>query len=375
MIKKLLAAALGLAFAAPVFADASNVTLYGRMHQSVVSQNNDAVNGGASRFDMEGVSSRFGIRGVEDLGGGLKAIFGYEQGIAAEDGAGGAGGQARNVYVGLDSDAFGKFSFGRLDGAINAPLYNQIFKGISAINHDGGTAQFSSTRSDSLRANQRVSNAIGHSIKVGSVQIDSRLALNPGLANPLGNTGGSNSTAVSTLTGVAATAVAPAGNLNGDQGSRNFSIAATTKIGNLDIGGGYERDDYTVQTAANSGLFDDRMQLVVGYQFGDLRVGGVLARNTFEQTSFDNETELGLSAKYKLTANSNIIGNYFTRDDARLSAAANREVNRDQFQVGYTYDFSKRTMSYVMFDRLEASDRTALDITRDAFIAGIRHNF
>ncbi|MCR2745788.1 porin [Limnobacter parvus] len=355
MNKKLVAAALGLAFAAPVFADSSNVTLYGRVHTSVVSQSNDIVNGGASRFDVEGVSSRFGIRGVEDLGGGLKAIFGYEQGFDSDDGdfavngaAGTASATARNAYVGLDTPTFGKFSVGRLDGAISAPLYNQIFKGINHINHDGGTAQFASSRADTLRGNQRVSNAFGHSINVGTVQIDSRLSLQgPGAA--------------------------PNASINGEQGVRNFSIAATTKIGGLDIGGGYERDDYTVQ-AAEAGAFEDRIQFVAGYQFGNLRVGGTLAQNTYQQAQFDDETELGLSAKYKLTANSSIIGNYFTRDDAPLSAIAGQQVERDQFQVGYTYDFSKRTMTYVMFDRLEANSTVAQN-ERDAIIAGIRHNF
>eukprot|EP01038_Epipyxis_sp_PR26KG_P003843 gene3843-5496_t len=90
MNKKLVAAALGLAFAAPVFADSSNVTLYGRIHQTLDHQSGETRTGGVTNqaggsFVVEDASSRLGVRGVEDLGGGLSAIFAYEFGVTTDE--------------------------------------------------------------------------------------------------------------------------------------------------------------------------------------------------------------------------------------------------------------------------------------------------
>lgn len=346
MNKKLVAAALGLAFTAPVFADASNVTLYGRLHHSLDFIQPEVGNTSSS---VTNVSSRLGVRGVEDLGGGLKAIFGYEFGLVSD--ATGAP-STRNGYVGLDMGNAGRFAVGRLDGAISAPIYNQVFKGITHINHDGGTAQFASDINDVIRGEQRVSNAIGYSVKVGSVNLDSRLAL-----------GG---TAPNRITGVPA-----ANNPRGEQQDRTFEIAATTKIGNLDIGGGYKTFDTSAPSGIFAGGFDNRYQLVAGYQFGDFRLGGIVARNNFDGVAAglqDDETEVGLSGSFKLSPASKIVANYFERD---VVATANDEYT--QYQVGYTYDFSRRTMVYVMFDSLESSNNANNE--RRAVITGIRHNF
>ncbi len=95
MNKKLVAAALGLAFAAPVFADSSNVTLYGRVHQVLDQQSTDTAGG---NFALEDASSRFGITGREDLGGGLSLVFGYEFSVNADANAGVGG---RHSYIGM----------------------------------------------------------------------------------------------------------------------------------------------------------------------------------------------------------------------------------------------------------------------------------
>lgn len=60
-------------------------------------------------------SSRFGLRGTEDLGGGLKAVFQMEAGVNIDDGsAGNGGGQlfSRTAMVGLEG-GFGRVTAGR----------------------------------------------------------------------------------------------------------------------------------------------------------------------------------------------------------------------------------------------------------------------
>ena len=59
--------------------------------------------------------SRLGFRGVEDLGGGLRALFTLEHGINLDDGSVGQSGVfwGRQVFVGLGSSTAGQLTLGR----------------------------------------------------------------------------------------------------------------------------------------------------------------------------------------------------------------------------------------------------------------------
>jgi predicted porin len=113
MKKKLLMAAVGAALVAGpmVAAHAAGATLYGHMHMSMDRYDNDVNEEGF----MANNSSRFGIKGDEDLGGGLKAIYQVESGIFnADDGASGFGNTLRNTFVGF-SGGWGAVKIGRHD--------------------------------------------------------------------------------------------------------------------------------------------------------------------------------------------------------------------------------------------------------------------
>ncbi|RQS70746.1 porin [Burkholderia sp. Bp8963] len=113
MKKSLLAlVALG-AFAGAAHAQ-SSVTLYGIIDEGFIF-NNNAKGGhlyGLSSGVLQG--SRFGLRGTEDLGAGLKAIFVLENGFDVNSGKLGQGGLmfGRQAYVGLSSN-FGTVTLGR----------------------------------------------------------------------------------------------------------------------------------------------------------------------------------------------------------------------------------------------------------------------
>ncbi|NLP61933.1 porin [Paraburkholderia sacchari] len=114
MKKSLLAlAALG-AFAGVAHAQ-SSVTLYGIIDEGF---NLNTNSGGKHLYNLSsGVmqGSRFGLRGAEDLGGGLKAVFVLENGFDVNTGKLGQGGLmfGRQAYVGLSSSQFGTVTFGR----------------------------------------------------------------------------------------------------------------------------------------------------------------------------------------------------------------------------------------------------------------------
>lgn len=110
--------ALGAALAAfGVQAQTSNgsssVTIYGVVDAYLQSVRGDST---LHRVQSGGLSSsRFGLRGTEDLGSGLKAFYTLEAGFNADDGTSANGGTlfGRQVFVGLGSERLGQISLGR----------------------------------------------------------------------------------------------------------------------------------------------------------------------------------------------------------------------------------------------------------------------
>ncbi|MBP0595556.1 porin [Paraburkholderia sp. LEh10] len=94
----------------------SSVTLYGIVDAGVEYVTHAGNDGGAARMVSGGKNtSRWGLRGVEDLGGGLKAVFQLESGINVANGSFDDGPGAifdRRATIGLKSD-YGQLIFGR----------------------------------------------------------------------------------------------------------------------------------------------------------------------------------------------------------------------------------------------------------------------
>jgi predicted porin len=135
MNKKVMAVAVAGVFGLPAvaMAQASSVQIYGRLNLGVDSYEAKGAgpttnNPGGSTADRDSRwrvfdgSSRVGLRGTEDLGGGLRAIFQIETGVNVD--TGNQNGQAntanassgfwasRDSFVGLDSN-WGRVTFGR----------------------------------------------------------------------------------------------------------------------------------------------------------------------------------------------------------------------------------------------------------------------
>ncbi|KAG0164460.1 hypothetical protein DFQ30_009929 [Apophysomyces sp. BC1015] len=114
MKKSLLALAAWGAFAGAAHAQ-SSVTLYGIIDEGL---NYTSNSGGHTLWSLSsGVmqGSRWGLRGTEDLGGGLKAIFTLENGFDVNTGKFDRGGLefGRQAFVGLSSSRFGTLTLGR----------------------------------------------------------------------------------------------------------------------------------------------------------------------------------------------------------------------------------------------------------------------
>lgn len=115
-----------LAVAASSACAQSSVTLYGLVDTAIRYQ----TNAGPDGKDLIGMTvgpethSRWGLRGSEDLGGGLSAIFRLENGFELSDGKLHVPNTlfSRQAYVGLSSNQYGSLTFGNQ----YAPLYDTM---------------------------------------------------------------------------------------------------------------------------------------------------------------------------------------------------------------------------------------------------------
>src|SRR5258708_37097533 len=118
MKKTLIAAALSGVVASAANAQ-SSVTLYGLIDVGITYTNSQLTShGGHSNWqETSGAvnGSRWGLRGAEGLGGGLKAIFTLENGFNINNGTLGQQGRefGRQAFVGLSSTQYGAVTLGR----------------------------------------------------------------------------------------------------------------------------------------------------------------------------------------------------------------------------------------------------------------------
>ncbi|QGZ65128.1 porin [Paraburkholderia acidisoli] len=138
-------------------AEASSVTLYGLIDYGINYQSNSGggrVIGGASGI-MQG--SRWGFKGVEDLGGGLSAIFQLENGFDLGTGKSLQGGLmfGRQAYVGLSSRDYGALTLGRQYDSLVTFVEGRM----NSANYGGGTTAHPGDL-DNLNNSKRVNNSV-----------------------------------------------------------------------------------------------------------------------------------------------------------------------------------------------------------------------
>src|SRR5690554_5939499 len=157
MKKSLLVAALITGFAGVAQAETA-VTLYGIVDGGIAYERvKGTVNGADYKGTRTGMLSggqsgnRWGLKGTEDLGNGLQAVFVLENGFNIGTGQASQGSRmfGRQATVGLQSDAWGRLDFGR-----QTNIASKYFAGVATpFGTDFGTAGVGTTFSaaDSVR--------------------------------------------------------------------------------------------------------------------------------------------------------------------------------------------------------------------------------
>lgn len=197
---------------------ASSVTLYGVLSTGVAYVSNEGGHSAVKMVPGTMQNNRWGLRGTEDLGGGVRGVFLLENGFAIDDGKFQQGGRmfGRQAYVGLGSDTLGTLTLGRQYDAIydtldvmSAPVaanglaahigdndnvfgsfrHNNAVKYVSP-NWGGLRAQASYALADSNSSSNNRSFSVGGTYDGGPLRLAAAFMQldRPGLAN--GNPGG-----------------------------------------------------------------------------------------------------------------------------------------------------------------------------------------
>ncbi len=162
MKKSLLAVALSGVFAVSAHAQ-SSVTLYGLIDTGLVYTNNQSGHSNWQEVTSSTQNTVFGLKGSENLGGGLHAVFKLEQGFLLNNGAQAFSGDAfgSQAWVGLQSDPYGTLTFGR-----QFDVMNDLVGPITAeVNTWGGSMAAHPFENDNLAADSVV---INNSVKYTS---------------------------------------------------------------------------------------------------------------------------------------------------------------------------------------------------------------
>lgn len=137
----------------------SSVTLYGLLDEGITYTSNQGGSSAWQATNQNIAGTRWGLRGSEDLGGGLSAIFTLESGFSLINGEG-AGSQLfnRQAFVGLSSKDWGTLTFGR--------QYDSVVDYLGAValtgTDYGGVHAAHPFDNDNLDNSFRVNNAVNY---------------------------------------------------------------------------------------------------------------------------------------------------------------------------------------------------------------------
>ncbi|AJX14415.1 porin [Burkholderia ubonensis] len=350
--KRLALLALPAALAATGAHAQSSVTLYGIVDAGIAYVHNaqDANGANASslvKFGSGNLSgNRWGLRGIEDLGGGLSALFQLENGFNIGTGALGQGQRefGRKAIVGLASNTWGTVTLGR--------QYDPVVDLVQGLTEDGYFGGVFSTPGDldNYDNSLRVSNSVKYT-------------------SPL-------------ISGFQFAALYGFGGVAGATGSgRTYSFGLSYANGPLSLGAGYffanggtttDKSGARTWTSSSNTLFNT----VINQGFASaksiqiVRVAGqyVLGAATFGLAYSNTQYGADTLSAFSQTAKFNNGSAYFNwQFSSALRAGVGynytsltgpTSAHYNQVNLGANYSLSKRTDLYALFGYQKASGNT-----------------
>ena len=340
MKKSLFALAVLGAFSG-VAAAQSSVTLFGILDASV----RYVDNAGTKRTELANsglASSRIGFRGVEDLGGGLKAGFWLESAINNDDGTSRARFWHRRSTISLMGD-FGEVRIGRdlvptFTGYADFDVFGTNGVGdVSLVHSQVGSSTDTASRADNMVSYFLPSNLGGF---YGQVSV----AAGEGREN----------------------AAAAADRVYGKYAGGRLGYAA----GPLNVGGFYGQTE---------GLNTDDFKtggIAAMYDFGAFKLNGIVSENKFNSAKERHYTFGG-----SVPLGAGLIRASYTKVQGKGTLDGN---DADQFALGYVHNLSKRTALYTTYAMIKNDGRAnyrvggvgnATGDDSSGFEVGVRHSF
>ena len=346
-MKKVLSLAIAAALVAPAAAMA-DATLFGKAHFIIQNTDIDGVGGDADGdvWSVDSIHSRIGVKGSEDLGDGLTAVYHFEFKVNQDSGSGLGD---RNQFIGL-AGGFGTVLLGRHDTPMKMS--------------QGKFDQFGDLPNGDIT-----------SVIPGEDRVDNVIAY--------------VSPAMGGLTFVGA---AVAGEL-GDNAQPGTDDALTSLFDHISVAGLYSNGPIFASLAYNS--YDTGAALPDNYSPSLLRGtfiwdGGMWqAGAMFSSFDFDDAGEdadaYGVSGNVKVGANGKVKAQYLAGDAPRVNIGdivafspnitipdGTEDNDVTQWSIGYEHSLSKRTTLHAGYTMYEEDQS---DYEETALFGGIIHNF
>lgn len=290
------------------FAETANVNLYGIIDLGITT----ATNAKATSNTVTGVSngglytSRWGITGGEDLGGGTKVSFTLESEILADNGSqGGADLFHRGAFIKLDQAGSGSFRIGRImrnDYSLSAKY--DAFGGSNV----GGWLASGTTGTVALGTTERISNAVElQTASIGGLVLTAQY--------------GSGEVAAS------------------NQAGRTISLGAEYTVGNFSTAVNHaEKNAATLTSVGYATTKNNAAYASYDFKVARLNAGYATAQTegvSAKQSGYFVGTIVPVSSKVNLLAQYNQLD-------------SGTGMKPSSYAIGATYAFSKRTTGYVL---------------------------
>lgn len=370
MKKHLLALAAAAAFAAPSMAQTSstpsprslaapadggsNLTLYGITDAGYVRSSNI---GGNSRTSLDSgylQSSRFGFRGNEDLGGGLRALFTLESGFSLDTGANASATTFfnRQAFVGLSSTDLGTLTMGRQYSLAYDNLI--LSAGAPAFGISGGAVDGIGTPGSTVG---RFDNTLGGTRFNSTVKYTSP-----------------------TYAGWRANAMYGFGEVAGSSSSgRLVSVGASYDQGPINAGTSYTTRNCTGATGCSATEAQNKVFTVGGsYDFGPAKLSAIFTNEKNGKFVQDAEANV-YHVMVQMPVNAWLFGVGYQRLDDK--STRNEDVR--QFNSMAVYTLSRRTSLYAAYSNQKVASggkaSMALGVSsnerQNIAAIGLRHRF
>lgn len=336
----------------------SNITVYGIVDAGIVAERGGAAGSVGKVTSGVGSVSRLGIRGTEDLGGGLQALFMLESGMKIDSGASDVANAIANrqALVGLNSRTLGLLTLGRQK--------NPLYKALGEVGDPFGLGYAGTAKNlfPLVGSNTRSSNTVAYATP-------SCQGWSGELSYSLGEQAGSASA------------------------GRQYAAALAYSNGDLNARLVYNRRNSDTATPAVAQEPGRNLLLVAHYNFHVLKAffaygqdrgynsavlpsANAYGYQTAPQASTDS-TDLLLGATVPAGARGTIMTSFIHKNDKQWNQDAS------QLGIGYSYAWTRRTSTYLAYAKIHNQNGAGYTVGNNgdagsgdsAFDLGIRHAF